>query len=248
MVRYATLSLLGSLPASPPSSVVRFFFGHDMEESQVGQFRRILRMLRDRYEFVTTAEAVEIARAAEPPDGRFAAFSFDDGFRDNYDLIAPTLDEFGARACFFVSTNFVGCDEPYRSWFLDERVCRPRSKRPMTWEMLRSLVDAGFEVGSHTLDHVDLSAVKLNEAERQILGAKYEIELRLSQPCHYFSWPYGLEHHFPRSLLLRIAPYFRAVFSGIRPGATKPGLDPILHRSHFEPWWPISHLKFLDSR
>ena len=29
------------------------------------------------------------------PDGRFATLSFDDGFRDNYDYIAPILDEQG---------------------------------------------------------------------------------------------------------------------------------------------------------
>ena len=54
-------------------------------------------MLRNHFEFVTMREAIGFVRSAELPDGRFATFSFDDGFRDNYDYIAPILDEQGAR-------------------------------------------------------------------------------------------------------------------------------------------------------
>ncbi len=243
--RHAALSVLGRLPSGPRAPAVRFFYGHDMEARHAENFRKILRLMRDNgYEFVTMSEAIDLATLPDGPSGRFAAFSFDDGFRDNYELVAPILSEFGARACFFVATNFVGCDERYRRDFLARRVHQPSSKWPMTWEMLRELTAAGFEVGAHTADHVDLSQLAPDEATGQVLASKSELEARLGRPCTLFAWPYGKARHFPPSLLPRIAPHFRAVFSGIRSRRPVSPDGKVVHRQQVEPWWPTSHARY----
>ena len=236
------------MPARVPRRMVRFLYGHHMEEHDAPAFRRILRMLRNYFEFVTMREAIGFVRSAEPPAGRFATFSFDDGFRDNYDYIAPILDEQGARACFFVATNFIECDEQYRRWFLENRVHQALSKRPMTWEMLRTLTKAGFEVGAHTADHLNLAEVDCAEATRQILMAKDTIESRLEIPCDYFSWPYGRPSDLLPALLPLLRQEFKAVFSAMRSRQTFSFEGAAINRDHFEPSWPVTHVRYFSLR
>lgn len=99
-LRHLALSVAGRLPSRPPRDVVRILCGHRMEPADAGSFRATLRMLRNHFEFVSVQHTVELARDARRPAGRYLAFTFDDGFRDNHDLIAPILDEFGGAGLF----------------------------------------------------------------------------------------------------------------------------------------------------
>lgn len=64
------------------------------------------------FDLITPEELVEAARAGR---GRHAMITFDDGYRDNYEVALPILRSYGARATFFVTTGFV--DEPRRPWW-----------------------------------------------------------------------------------------------------------------------------------
>ena len=193
-------------------------------------------------------EAIGFVRSDELPAGRFATFSFDDGYRDNYDYIAPILDEQGARACFFVATNFIECDEQYRRWYLRERVRQDLSIQPMTWKMLRTLSEAGFEIGAHTADHFNLSEVDRAEATRQILIAKNTIETRLETPCDYFAWPFGRPSDLPSALLPLLRRSFKAVFSAMLSRQTFSFEGAAINRVPFEPSWPASHVRYIALR
>ena len=252
-LKNTALSLAGQMPARVPRRMVRFLHGHHMEEHDAPAFRRILRMLRNNFEFVTMREAIGFVRSAELPDGRFVTFSFDDGFRDNYDYIAPILDEQGACACFFVVTNFIECDEQYRRWFLENRVHQALSKRPMTWEMLRTLTKAGFEVGAHTADHLNLAEVDCAEGTRQILMAKDTIESRLEIPCDYFAWPYGHSRALLPALLPLLRQEFKAVFSATGPRSLRSQQTftfegAAINRVNCEPSWPVTHVRYFSLR
>jgi peptidoglycan/xylan/chitin deacetylase (PgdA/CDA1 family) len=250
IARHLVLSVGGTLlPPRNAAAEVRFFYGHSIGERDVPAFRRTMRMLRDRFELVSMPEAVTLARSPSPPGGRYLALSFDDGFRDNHDLLAPVLDEFGARACFFLPTRFIECDESYRVRFLRERLrVEDLSKRPLTWEMVRALAAAGFALGAHTADHVDLAACDPAEAETQMRASKRTIEERTGAPCDLFAWPYGLARHFPASLLPAAERLFSATFSAMRSATTFSYGGAVINRDHFEPGWPTSHVRFFARR
>ncbi|MBL8258943.1 MAG: polysaccharide deacetylase family protein [Candidatus Competibacteraceae bacterium] len=72
----------------------------------VGQLAALIETLRaEGYELVTLDAALE--RFAAPKSGaRFACLTFDDGYRDNYELLYPLLRRFSAPATIYITTGF----------------------------------------------------------------------------------------------------------------------------------------------
>jgi hypothetical protein len=246
--RYVALTVGGTTALRPPRSTVRFLYGHTLEAKNCARFRRTLRMLRNAFDFVSFQSAVTLLRDPSPPAGRYLTFSFDDGYLDHYELIAPLLTEAGASACFFVTTGFIGCDDGYREHFLRSVVRQPATRRPMTWRMVKELADAGFEIGAHTVDHPNLAQIGIREAERQVIESAVDIERRLTIPCRWFAWPFGTAAHFPTALLPETTTRFDGVFSAIRSKCQLAYDGQVINRDHFEPSWPTSHVRYFAFR
>ena len=67
-------------------------------------FRRLVDLFGKRYDLVTIGEGWRDLHTA--PKGRsLVAFSFDDGYRDNYTRLKPLLEEVGAKATVFLETQ-----------------------------------------------------------------------------------------------------------------------------------------------
>ncbi|MFO7883620.1 MAG: polysaccharide deacetylase family protein [Desulfobacteraceae bacterium] len=108
--------------------------------------------------------------------------TIDDGFKSGYDVACQILLKYGFKAVFFIYTDYVGV-----------------SGKAMTWENLRELKKNGFEIGSHTLSHCDLTEQFQGESEeayqkrikREIWMSKKIIDKKLNQNTVSFSFPYG---------------------------------------------------------
>jgi peptidoglycan/xylan/chitin deacetylase (PgdA/CDA1 family) len=64
--------------------------------------------LKKHLRFVNLAEAVEIASGGHRIDQPIGLITFDDGYRDNFDLAFPVLRSHGVPGVFFLVTSFVG--------------------------------------------------------------------------------------------------------------------------------------------
>ena len=83
---------------------------------------------------------------------RTVVVTFDDGYASNRRAL-PLLEEVGFPATVFVVTDFVDSGAPL-CWFgIDHELASESvdELRPLTWEELRTLQDAGWEIGSHTV-------------------------------------------------------------------------------------------------
>lgn len=71
-------------------------------------FAKQVAILVERWRVLPVGEA--LARLAAPDDDPrpLASITFDDGYRDNHDVAAARLAQHGARATFFVVSDFVG--------------------------------------------------------------------------------------------------------------------------------------------
>ena len=99
------------------------------------------------------------------------SLSFDDGRVSQYS-VRSVLASHGMQATFFVNTD--GIDGP----------------NSMTWQQLHDLASDGNEIGGHTLDHVDLTTVSLDEATRQVCDDRAALIAHGFSPVS-FAYPYG---------------------------------------------------------
>ena len=110
------------------------------------------------------------------------ALTFDDGYRSEMPT-ADTLKEFGFTATFFVVPRFLdGVQQPAHYW---------EHWPHMNWDDLGPLVDAGFEIGAHSMTHPDLTECDSGRLMDEVAGAKALLERRLGREIVSFSYPYG---------------------------------------------------------
>ncbi len=150
------------------------------------EFSRYVRFFGRFYTVLPLGELLERLRGGEDITGCLA-ITFDDGYLDNFRHAAPMLAEHGLPACFFVGTEFIGSQR--QPWWDEELAIRAEW---MTWEQLRSLHAQGFEIGAHTMNHVDLGKpLDGDRAFEEIMGSRQRLEKELGTRIDYFSYPYG---------------------------------------------------------
>jgi peptidoglycan/xylan/chitin deacetylase (PgdA/CDA1 family) len=139
-----------------------------------------IRLLRRRgYRFVTAAEL----GPEGPPPPRTVALTFDDGWLDGLSTVTPLLARLGIRASFFVCPGWWGGQHPQVSGPLGRLLDR---------DGVRSLVEAGMDVGSHAMTHRDLRGLSDAELEEELVVSRAEIERVTGRPCRTFAHPFGL--------------------------------------------------------
>jgi peptidoglycan/xylan/chitin deacetylase (PgdA/CDA1 family) len=164
-------------------------------------------------------------------------------------VAAPLLDKHGFVGWFFVPSAFPDVPIAEQWEFVREHSISAWSdgdpRVALTWDEVRHL-DRHHAVGSHTLDHVRLSA-DLGEAElrRQILGGKQRLEAQLGHAVDTFAWVGGEEWSYsaPAARLIAEAG-FRAAF-GTNHVVFSPGQDRLrIERSNIEAFYPLDMLRF----
>lgn len=79
-------------------------YERDLYSATEAEFDRQIAFLRKHAEIVSPADLSALRRRAS---GRAVMISFDDGYRDNYELAFPILKRHGVPATFFVCTGFL---------------------------------------------------------------------------------------------------------------------------------------------
>jgi peptidoglycan/xylan/chitin deacetylase (PgdA/CDA1 family) len=81
----------------------------------VTAFRDQVRYIRDHFEVFGQDELLRAARRGFTVDRATAVITFDDGYRDNFELAFPILRELGVPAFFFIATEYI--DRPRLPWW-----------------------------------------------------------------------------------------------------------------------------------
>ena len=97
-------------------------------------FAEQMAFLAREFDVITLAD---LPHARRDPRGRYVMVTFDDGYRDNYDLAFPILKRERVPATFFITTGFLD-DQPLAWWdriayLVRQSALRQLPERPDTW-------------------------------------------------------------------------------------------------------------------
>jgi peptidoglycan/xylan/chitin deacetylase (PgdA/CDA1 family) len=129
----------------------------------------------------------------QPRDGRVLAVTFDDAYRSVARLALPIMTEFGLPGTVFAPTAYIGAERPMRWPGIDGWHGTPHEPEliPCSWPELERLVEAGWEVGSHTRTHPRLPELTDDELSTELSESRRECEDHLGIPCRSIAYPYG---------------------------------------------------------
>ena len=196
------------------------------------EFAAFADFFRRFFTVIPLSDLLERLARGDDLSGRLV-ITFDDGYLDNYRNAAPELRRRGLPACFFVATAFIGSTRV--PWWDEERGIRSEW---MSWEHLRDLHAQGFDIGAHTMNHVDLGVVEADTAVREITGSKVQLERELAAPVKFFTYPYGRVHQITEANREQVQKAgFECCLSAYG-GSVVPGDAPFrIKRTAVSPWY-----------
>lgn len=110
--------------------------------------------------------------------------TIDDGYVSGLEVGVPILKKYGFPATFFIYTNYLNS-----------------GGKSMTWAQLASLRDDGYEIGCHTVSHLDLRRKPSKVAgeyeawlKDEVERSKQILEENLGIRCATIAYPFGLHN------------------------------------------------------
>jgi peptidoglycan/xylan/chitin deacetylase (PgdA/CDA1 family) len=160
-----------------------------------GTFERQLDILaRKGFRSGSRADLERLASGARL-SGRRAFLTFDDGFADTVTTALPLMATRGFAGIVFVLPRHLESGAPL-DWpeVAGEASRRPALMRSIDWPMAEGLVDAGWEIGSHTLTHARLTTLGDEPLRQELLDSRRLIAERLGH-CELLAYPFGSWDH-----------------------------------------------------
>lgn len=197
-VLYSMYGLLRSLGyfvvrdrMAPYATVLTFHRVNDKEDENgltvhPRLFEELLDVLVKEYRIVPLALVREMVLKSEPIPPRTVTITFDDGYLDNFAVAAPVLRERNIPATFFISSGYIGTMRKF-PWDVPKSVSHPI----MTWDQVRQLAAEGFEIGAHSVNHVNLGACSPDVIRKEVTDSKRHIEDQLGATILGFAYPFG---------------------------------------------------------
>ena len=134
------------------------------------------------YHAITLAQLNEFLEYRSAIPAKSVVITMDDAYRSIYDIAYPLLKQYQYPATLFVYTDFIQA-----------------TSMAMTWDQLREMKAAGFEIGSHSITHADLTLKKQDESDQAFVAritgeleeSKKILDRNLKQNTVFFAYPYG---------------------------------------------------------
>jgi peptidoglycan/xylan/chitin deacetylase (PgdA/CDA1 family) len=200
------------------------------------KFEAFCRFFRKHFRVVRLSEQLAGWREGRGMGGTLS-ITFDDGYRDNYEVVAPVLRRLGLPAAFFVATGFIGTDYS-PPW--DQHLARQPGW--MSWDQVRALRDQSFEIGAHTDHHIDLGAMDREAIRAELSSCRAKLQEELGAAPTLFAYPFGgRENISPASLELVREAGFECCL-GAYGGVNPPLADPFhVNRISVGGWFATPH-------
>ena len=120
--------------------------------------------------------------------------TFDDGSHSVYSTAWPIMQKYNFTGTIYLVNNYVG------------------AANFLSVDEIQMLYNAGWEIGSHSITHTDLT-LKSVDQEKEIIESRIRLQRQLDVPVETFAYPYGT-YNKDSVELARFAGYIGAVGLG----------------------------------
>jgi peptidoglycan/xylan/chitin deacetylase (PgdA/CDA1 family) len=139
----------------------------------------------DGWKVISVSEFVRASTLGKPIPERSVVITFDDGTACAHERALPVLAQHRFPATVYVVSGLLGARNEWMA-----RDGHPEH-RMLTTRQLRELDDAGWTIGSHTVDHVRLAGLESRRLQAEVTRSKLQLEDVLGKAVTHFAYPYG---------------------------------------------------------
>jgi len=122
-------------------------------------------------------------------------FSFDDGYEDNYHIVAPILEKYGVKGLFFLTSGYLDGD-----FDITQGVSAYEGLKPMTWGNAHDMQMRGHTMALHGHTHKSFSRLSQSEAREEFTMSSAAFVNSLGASSNSFAYPFGQRHHQRKDL------------------------------------------------
>jgi peptidoglycan/xylan/chitin deacetylase (PgdA/CDA1 family) len=133
------------------------------------------------YTGVSLRQWIDGAQGKGPLPRKPIILTFDDGYYGVHEYALPVLRRAGFTASvYIVAEDLTDAAPGNRAYFTLDR------------GRLRDLIDAGFEIGCHSLTHCRISRCTESELLREVVASREILERELGVEVRTFAYPYAM--------------------------------------------------------
>ena len=144
-------------------------------ELSIGDFKEQLQALADDgYESVLPSQIADYLEGKSDLPEKAVCITFDDGPESILSVSKPAMDAHGYVGAAFLIADSVG------------------GEGLLSWDQVRELEAAGWEIGSHTCTHEMLTRVSTDTCVCELEDAREDIAAEIEGDCDAFAYPNGL--------------------------------------------------------
>ncbi|MFN8386578.1 MAG: polysaccharide deacetylase family protein [Anaerolineales bacterium] len=125
------------------------------------------------YRTITVEQLTQAIYFGAQLPSRPVLLTFDDGSETVYTEALPVMQTYGFTGTAYIVYNYIG------------------STRYMDKNQIRALYDAGWEIGSHGISHLDLTT-RPGKQEDEVVSSRRRLESYLGVPIRSFAYPFGV--------------------------------------------------------
>jgi peptidoglycan/xylan/chitin deacetylase (PgdA/CDA1 family) len=195
-------------------------------------------------------EYAEIARGLRPAPRRAVLITFDDGYADNYDIAWTIAKKYRITLNLFLCTGLIGENHPvvmtkHGYVLLKNRMMKgvdrtdvrehiqkfPELWRPLNWQELGEMKDAGVHFGFHSHSHRNLALLPTFDLVADLAGGLEMFERRWGYRPQSIALPYGGDDAYTTETISVLRQFNLEIILGTHFGRARlPCHQPVLPR------------------
>lgn len=155
---------------------------HDENLHDSGKFfEEQMVFLKENYNVIPLDKLVGYLKNGKIISENYAALTFDDGYRDNFEIAYPVLKHLNIPATIYLTSGYLDSND----------------SQYLTWDMVKEMMGSGLiHLGNHTYSHPGLSTVSRELQEQDIKAGGQRLKEMLDIKVTSFAYPFGQLIHY----------------------------------------------------